>query len=73
MHQHGIGLDKDKPLAKRYYDNGLFLAIITTITPASNFWSSSEFEGDSHMTRIHTVSLLVQPNFERNFEQLMVT
>ena len=24
MHQHGIGLEKDKPLAKRYYDNGLF-------------------------------------------------
>ena len=32
MHQHGIGLEKDKPLAKRYYDNGLFLGTITTIS-----------------------------------------
>ena len=25
MHQNGVGLEKDNPLAKRYYDHGEFL------------------------------------------------
>ena len=24
MHQHGVGLEKDNPLAKRYYDHGKY-------------------------------------------------
>ena len=27
MHQNGIGLQKDNPLAKRYYDHGKFIKL----------------------------------------------
>lgn len=71
MHQHGIGLEKDKPLAKRYYDNAMAvhpddamipcsLALLSLMTEDYRTYLSGAFDGLTAQYMSATLSDLVE-------------